>query len=149
MLAEPCPISGYPLIRKNGVVYSVALDMEVKRTTKVQDVKVESKKSDNPRMKLFERRVIELERKGWTRVLDSGNDVPLMIDPTGNKFNLETGQYVNKDNDDDSWLQNLTSGRLRKKIEKNTTASTQKKSSKLTEKRKSDSEISPLESLLR
>ena len=112
-------------------MYSVALDMEVKfaASSSSSGVKVESKKSvDNPRLALFERRAVELERKGWTRVLDSG-DVPLMIDPKGNKFNLETGRYVTKnktdDEEDDSWLQNLTSGRLRKKLENNSTTSTQ------------------------
>ena len=54
--------------------------MEVKfaASSSSSGVKVESKKKsvDNPRLALFERRAVELERKGWTRVLDSG-DVPL------------------------------------------------------------------------
>jgi len=31
MIATPCPVTGYPLIEKNGIVFSVACDMEVKR----------------------------------------------------------------------------------------------------------------------
>ena len=145
MLAEPCPISGYPLIRKNGVVYSVAMDMEVKRATpsKNDDVEKEPSKGKttetHPRMVLYEKRVSELERKGWNQV----EGTLMMMDPKGHKFDLETGNYVTKEQSDTSWIQNLTSGRLRKKLQDNNNNSAlQQTKKKIPEKTKTDSEIS-------
>ena len=117
MLQDACPLSGFPLVEKDGVVWSVRCDMEVRTSASAgssaqfADASAASPSSYTPpasaaasstneymaNAHLFSQRMSEKLLMGWQMIEEQcpvTNAVPLMLDSDGRRWSAATNDYV-------------------------------------------------------